>query len=381
MAATHSFAASAAPTRQSATTGIRIWLVVVAALVFVMVLVGGATRLTESGLSITQWKPVTGVLPPLGAADWQAEFDRYKQIPQFSALNSAMTLDGFKTIFWWEWGHRLLARIVGAVFIIPALWFWARGQLKGALGRAVLAATGLLALEPIVGWWMVSSGLSQRTEVAQERLALHLLIAAGVFGALIYAFVSLERVEGRGESAEGANRLAAHPNPLPATTGRGGGAGASTPRGFAIAAAAFAALVYAQLGLGALVAGLRAGLIYNEWPLMGPGLIPGEAFPPPWPRAPFDDPTTAQFDHRMVAYAIFAFALIQAFAALQSGLPALGRRGALLAAVGALQVALGVLTLLFFVPISLALAHQAVALVLFGLAVAHWRATQMERAC
>ena len=156
-----------------------------------MVLVGGATRLTELGLSITQWKPVTGVLPPLSAADWQAEFDRYRQIPQFSRLNPDMTIEGFKTIFWWEWSHRLLARIVGAAFILPALWFWMRGALRGALGRQVAVATGFLALEPVVGWWMVSSGLSQRTEVAQDRLALHLLIAAATFGALVTAAVGL----------------------------------------------------------------------------------------------------------------------------------------------------------------------------------------------
>jgi heme a synthase len=174
-----------------ARTGVRLWLVAVAALVLAMVLVGGATRLTESGLSITQWKPVTGVVPPLGAADWQAEFDRYRQIPQYARLNPDMNLEGFKTIFWWEWSHRLLARVVGMVFIIPALWFWMRGALKGALGRQVAIAAGFLALEPIVGWWMVSSGLSERTEVAQERLALHLLIAAAVFGAVVVAATGL----------------------------------------------------------------------------------------------------------------------------------------------------------------------------------------------
>ncbi len=166
-----------------------------------MVLVGGATRLTESGLSITQWKPVTGVLPPLNAADWQAEFDRYRQIPQFARLNPDMTIEGFKTIFWWEWSHRLLARIVGAAFILPALWFWMRGAFKGALGRQVAVATGFLALEPIVGWWMVSSGLSERTEVAQDRLALHLLIAAATFGALIYRRSGLKRAGARARLA------------------------------------------------------------------------------------------------------------------------------------------------------------------------------------
>src|SRR5208337_3464023 len=183
--------ASAAPHRLSAPASVRVWFVAVAALVFAMVLVGGATRLTESGLSITQWKPVAGVLPQLSGAEWQAEFDRYKQIPQFAKLNPDMTLDGFRTIFYWEWSHRLLARVVGAAFILPGLWIWRSGLLKGALGRQVAVATGLLALEPIVGWWMVTSGLSERTEVAQERLALHLMIAAATFGVLIYAAVGL----------------------------------------------------------------------------------------------------------------------------------------------------------------------------------------------
>ena len=178
------------------TRSVRIWLFAVAALVFAMVLVGGATRLTESGLSITQWKPVTGVVPPLSEAEWQAEFARYKQIPQYSQLNPDMNLDGFKTIFYWEWSHRLLARIIGLAFILPLLWFWRKGQLAGALGWQVLAATGLLALEPIVGWWMVASGLSERVEVSQYRLALHLLIGTATFGALLWAAVGL-RTRGR----------------------------------------------------------------------------------------------------------------------------------------------------------------------------------------
>ena len=340
--------ASAPPLTLGARFGVRAWLVAVAALVFVMVLVGGATRLTKSGLSITQWKPVTGVVPPLSAADWQAEFDRYKQIPQYARLNPDMTLAGFKTIFWWEWSHRLLARIVGAAFVLPGLWFWARGALKGALGRQVAVATAFLALEPVVGWWMVSSGLSERTEVAQERLALHLMIAAATFGALITA-------------AAGLTERARTPS----------------SRAFALSAAAFAALVYVQLGLGALVAGLRAGLVYETWPLMGSSFIPGEAFASL--RAPFDDPATAQFDHRTIAYAAVAFALVQAVAALRSAPPALARRASLIAGVAALQVGLGVATLLLAVPIPLALAHQATALALFGLAVWHWKATLMER--
>src|SRR6185312_5483236 len=331
---------------------VRFWLIAVAGLVFLMVLVGGATRLTESGLSITQWKPVTGVIPPLSGADWQAEFDRYKQIPQFAALNSDMTLDGFKTIFWWEWSHRLLARIVGAAFILPGLWFWWRGQFKGALGREVAVATGLLALEPIVGWWMVTSGLSERTEVAQQRLALHLLIAAATFGALIYAAAGLsERPKAAG-----------------------------APRGFAISAWIFATLVFCQLGLGALVAGLRAGLIYNTWPLMGSSLMPGEAFRPNALAAIFGDAATAQFDHRMIGYSVVVFAFVQAIAALRSAPgSALASRAVVLAAVALIQVALGIATLLAVVPIGLALPHQALALALFGLTVVHVRATGMEK--
>ena len=354
MVLTRSAPAAARTASFEARAAVRFWLLAVAGLVFLMVLVGGATRLTESGLSITQWKPLTGVIPPMSAGEWQAEFDRYKQIPQFAALNGDMTLDGFKTIFWWEWGHRLLARVVGAVFIIPALWFWRQGQLKGALGRQVAVATGLLAFEPIVGWWMVTSGLSERTEVAQQRLALHLMIAATTFGALIYAAAGLgERPQSHGRAS----------------------------RGFVISARLFAAAVFCQLGLGALVAGLRAGLIYNTWPLMGSGFVPSEAFKPSRIVAMLNDPATAQFDHRLVAYAIVAFAVLQAVAALRAapGAP-VASRAVILAAVALIQVGLGVAALLSLVPIELALAHQALALVLFGLAVVHLRLTEMERA-
>jgi len=335
-----------------ATPAVRWWLFAVAALIFVMVIVGGATRLTESGLSITEWKPVTGVVPPLSETDWQAAFDAYKKIPQFAALNSDMTLDGFKAIYVWEWIHRLLARLIGLAFVLPALWFWRAGALKGGLGRQVLLATGFLALEPIVGWWMVSSGLEHRTEVAQDRLAIHLLIAAATFGTLIYAAVGL--------------------GPAP-----GGRVGA----GFARAAAAFAGLVFVQLGFGALVAGLRAGLIYNTWPLMSGKWLPEGLFGlAPWPASIVDDVTTAQFDHRIVAYLVVLFGLAQAFAALRRapGSP-LAWRAAGLAGLALGQAALGVATLLAVAPIGLALPHQAMALLLFGAAVAHARATGLAR--
>jgi cytochrome c oxidase assembly protein subunit 15 len=332
---------------------VRAWLFIVAAMIFGMVLVGGATRLTESGLSITQWQPVTGVVPPLSDQAWGEEFARYKQIPQFSALNPDMTLDGFKAIFYWEWSHRLLARLIGAMFILPALWFWWRGRLKGPLGRQVLVATGLLALEPIVGWWMVSSGLAVRTEVSQDRLAIHLLIAAATYGALIYAAVGLT-VRPR-ESARA---------------------------GFVAASAGLVALVFCQLGLGALTAGLRAGLVDNTWPLMDGRLIPKGVFGlSPWARSMLDDVTTVQFDHRIGAYIVVAAAIALALAARRRAPgSSLARRCAALALLAVLQAGLGIATLVLVVPIEMALAHQAVALLLFGMAVAHWRATAMERA-
>jgi cytochrome c oxidase assembly protein subunit 15 len=341
-----------APTREGS-GAVRFWLFTVAALIFAMVLVGGATRLTESGLSITQWRPVTGVIPPLSEAEWRDEFANYKQIPQFTQLNSNMGLEGFKSIFWWEWSHRLLARLIGVAFIAPALWFWLSGLLRGFVGRQVAIATGLLALEPIVGWWMVSSGLSVRTEVAQERLAMHLMIAAATFGVLIYAGVGLRK---RRETV--------------------------TTLSFRVASVVFAALIFVQLGLGALVAGLRAGLTYNTWPLMDGRWIPSGAFGlSPWPRSIVDDVATAQFDHRMIAYAVAVYALGQAFFASRAAPGTmLATRSIALAGLALAQAALGIITLLSVVPIGLALAHQALALVLFGTAMAHASGTRVEPA-
>jgi cytochrome c oxidase assembly protein subunit 15 len=349
MSVSQTLAAVDQPTRRVApgARAVRVWLWAVAALIFAMVIVGGATRLTESGLSITQWNPVTGVIPPVGAADWQAEFDRYKQIPQYSKLFPDMTLDGFKTIFLWEWSHRLLARLIGIAFIVPALWFWRAGALKGALGRRVLVATGLLALEPIVGWWMVASGLSERTEVSQVRLAIHLLIASATFAALVDAATGQRA---RGELA---------------------------PPRLLLTARLIAWAVFCQLGLGALVAGLRAGLIYNTWPLMDGVLVPRGLFAgAPWWSSFANDMLTVQFDHRMLAYAIVALALWHAFDASRSAPgSALARRARVVAGMALAQAALGVTTLLLVAPIWAALLHQAFAMLLLGMAVAHARAS------
>ncbi len=228
---------------------IRVWLFIVAAMVLAMVLVGGATRLTESGLSITQWQPVVGVAPPLNAAQWQAEFARYQAIPQYHALNPGMSLDQFKTIFWWEWTHRLIGRAIGFVFLLPLLWFLWRGWIGPGLRARLWLIFGLGALQGAVGWWMVASGLAHRVEVSQYRLATHLLLACLIYVAIVWTALRL------GERK---------PAPAPA----------SAPARVRIGAVGLLILVLAQIYLGALVAGLRAGYIYNTWPLIDGAFVP-----------------------------------------------------------------------------------------------------------
>jgi len=317
-----------------------------AALIFAMVLVGGATRLTESGLSIVEWKPVTGTLPPLSESAWQAEFDKYKTIPQFTQMNSAMTPSEFKTIFWWEWAHRLLGRVIGVAFLLPFLAFLAKGWIESGLRGRLWFIFGLGALQGAVGWWMVASGLADRVEVSQYRLATHLILACVIFAATLWT----------------AARLRDRPP-------------ADVPGRLRAGAIALLTLVLIQIYLGALVAGLRAGLIYNTWPLIDGSLIPNAAGllheTPAW-RNLFENTLTVQFDHRMVAYAIVVLAwlhALDAMATLRSG--AVVAHALALAAVVAVQATLGILTLLYAVPIDLALAHQAVAIVALSLAVIH----------
>jgi cytochrome c oxidase assembly protein subunit 15 len=333
---------SAAQTRNLAP--VRWWLIAVAALIAVMVLVGGATRLTESGLSIVEWKPVTGSLPPLGEAAWKQAFDAYKAIPQYRQMNAGMSLDEFKTIFWWEWSHRLLGRVIGAAYLLPFLWFLWCGVLGGELKRRLWGIFALGALQGAVGWWMVASGLSERVEVSQYRLATHLVLALLIFAGIVW---TLRRL---GESA-----------PL------------SAPPRLKFSAVVLLVLTFVQLYLGALVAGLRAGKIYNTWPDIDGGLIPSAArlfFYVPWWRNLFENALTVQFEHRMMAYTLFALAVWHAIDAARSraGRPVID--GALwLLGIVTLQATLGILTLLNQVPIDLALAHQAVAIVVLTLAV------------
>jgi cytochrome c oxidase assembly protein subunit 15 len=334
---------------------IRLWLCAVAALVFAMVLVGGATRLTESGLSITQWQPVMGVVPPLTGAQWQAEFQKYQDIPQYRALNNGMSLDAFKTIFWWEWTHRLLGRLIGVVFLLPFLWFWWRGWIGPGLRGRLALIFGLGALQGAVGWWMVASGLADRVEVSQYRLATHLVLACIIYVAMIWTAAQL----GSGKAA------------LADRAGEGGG----VPARLRISAVGLLILVLAQIYLGALVAGLRAGYIYNTWPLIDGGLVPHAArlfsTSPLW-RNFFENTLTVQFDHRMLAYTIWICAVLHAIDTARTA----GKGTALISAfmlAGAvtLQAALGIWTLLEVAPLGLSLAHQAMAMLVLTAATLH----------
>jgi heme a synthase len=323
---------------------VRIWLIAVAALIAAMVLVGGATRLTESGLSIVEWKPVSGSLPPLSATEWTRAFESYKTIPQYRKMNSGMSLDEFKTIFWWEWSHRLLGRVIGIAYLLPFLWFLWRGAFSGELKRRLWAIFGLGALQGAVGWWMVASGLSERVEVSQYRLATHLTLALLIFAGIVW---TLRRL---GEA-------------VPSTA----------PSRLKIGAAVLLALTFVQLYLGALVAGLRAGKIYNTWPAIDGGFIPSATrlfFDTPWWRNLFENALTVQFEHRMVAYALFVLALLHALDAVRARADRAVVGGALwLLGVVTLQATLGILTLLNQVPMDLALTHQAVAIIVLTLVV------------
>ncbi len=332
------------------TRAIRLWLYVVAAMVLAIVLVGGATRLTESGLSITEWKPVMGVLPPLGDAQWQSEFEKYQAIPQYRELNNGMSLDAFKTIYWWEWTHRLIARSIGVVFLLPFLWFWWHGSIGPGLRNRLWLIFGLGALQGAVGWWMVASGLADRIEVSQYRLATHLLLACLIYVALLWTALRWDR------------RPQEHViEPVPAR--------------IRIGAIALLALVLVQIYLGAIVAGLRAGHIFNTWPLIDGALVPDSArlfFNTPLWRNFFENTLTAQFDHRMLAYAIWVVALLHAFGAARSMKHGPAVLGAILLAVAVtLQAALGIWTLLMVAPLSLALLHQAMAMVVLTIATVH----------
>ncbi len=326
---------------------VHLWLIAAAAMIFLTLVVGGATRLTESGLSIVEWKPVTGILPPLSASDWESEFTKYQAIPQYRELNRGMTLDSFKTIYWWEWSHRLLARATGVVFLLPFLFFLWRGWIPPSLRNRLWAIFAGGAALGAVGWWMVSSGLSGNlTSVSQYRLAFHLTLACTIYAAVVWTSQQVL--------------------PRSAVT--------ASPR-VRNGALLVGALVLLQIYLGALVAGLDAGMSFNTWPLIDGGLVPASGRlwleTPLW-RNFFENALTVQFDHRMLAYAIWLLAVVHAVDVLRSEADLRARRSAaLLAVLVTAQAGLGIATLLLVVPLALAIAHQAMAVVVLTVATIH----------
>ncbi|MBA4048575.1 MAG: heme A synthase [Sphingomonas sp.] len=309
-----------------------IWLFVVAAMIVAMVVIGGITRLTESGLSITQWKPVSGTVPPLSDADWAAEFERYKQIPEYTQLNRGMTLDGFKAIFFWEYAHRLFGRIIGLAFAVPLLWFAVRRQIPRGYGGRLIAILALGGLQGAIGWWMVASGLSVRTDVSHVRLAVHLMTALFLLAGIVWTALDLRSL----------------PDARPAR--------------LTMLAGVALALLFAQIMFGAFTAGLDAGYAFASWPLMGDAWFPAGVplIDPLW-RNVLDNAVVMQFIHRWLAFAVAAALGLVAWRAWQRG----ARRAAVaIALLVTAQIALGIATLLSGVWLPIAVGHQASAALL-----------------
>jgi len=315
------------------------WLFACCALVFSIVVVGGVTRLTHSGLSIVEWQPLVGVVPPLDDAQWQAEFAKYRLTPEFRLRNFDMTLAGFKGIFWWEYAHRLLGRAIGVAFLVPFVAFLARGAISRPVAWRLAGIFALGALQGGLGWFMVKSGLVDDPRVSSVRLAAHLGTAFLIYASMLWLALGL---------AFGMERRP----PQPARRH----------------AAALAALVFVMVLSGALVAGIRAGLAYNTWPLMDGRWIPPEVLLlRPWWLNLVNNMATVQLDHRLLAYGVAAVAFTLAWRVLRDpGARAREKRwaGALAIAV-ALQIAAGICTLLARVPLALAALHQSGALVVF----------------
>jgi len=328
---------------------VRVWIYTLAALVVLMVAVGGATRLTGSGLSITEWKPVTGAIPPLTEEAWQVEFQKYQQISQYELVNKGMTLSEFKFIYAWEWGHRQLGRLIGLAFFLPLVWFWARGAIKGRLALTLLGIGAFGGLQGAIGWIMVASGLEPgMTAVAPIKLALHLTCASIILACLVWVAAGLKDRSGERVEA-GAGRA-----PL-----------------------VLVGLILAQIALGGLVAGSKAGYTYNTWPLMDGALIPPSSalfVVKPWVENFVDNVLLVQFNHRMLAYALVAFALWHAWT-MRRKAPGSGaaRRATGMAGLALAQMVLGIATLLLVVPLWAGLAHQVFAMAVLAMAVVHAR--------
>ncbi len=331
-----------------------IWLLVIAVLIAAMVVVGGLTRLTGSGLSITEWHPVTGVLPPLNDAGWQAEFAKYQGTPQYELLNKGMGLASFKTIYWWEWAHRLLGRVLGAVFLLPFVYFLWKRRIERALVPRLIVIFLLGAAQGLLGWWMVQSGFEpHRVAVSQYWLAAHLGLAVALFGFVLWT--ALEVLGARRTNVAALTR-------------------------FQPWAIALAALVFIQMLLGAFVAGLDAGRAFDTWPTYGGAWIPLGLYDlSPWWINHFENHALVHFQHRTVGYVIAMFVVWLYIAMRRAGADKPVRiAGMHVLALTILQIAFGILTVINDVPLAITAAHQIVALSLFGSAV--WLMYALPRA-
>lgn len=313
---------------------IRIWLILLGLLVYATILVGGATRLTDSGLSITEWRPVTGSLPPLDAAGWAAEFNKYRETTQYKLQNEGMSLSEFQSIYWWEWGHRQLGRFIGLIAAGGLALFAARRWLGGGLGWKLLGLVALGGLQGAIGWWMVASGIGEtnRVSVAPYRLMTHFSLALLILCVIAWLWLALGR-RVREPAPDGARAMAV----------------------------ALLVLVFLQMAAGALVAGLDAGRSYNDWPLMAGELIPSHYIQADLGvRSFFEGRAATQFNHRLFAYVLWGLSLFAAWRFRGSGF---GRPYAILAGLVSLQAVWGIITLLHAAPMNLALVHQALGVV------------------
>ncbi len=327
--------------KNAASGSIAAWLLLCCVLVLIMVVVGGVTRLTHSGLSIVEWRPVVGTIPPLNQSDWDNEFKKYQATPEYQQVNKGMSVDEFKRIYWWEYSHRLLGRSIGLVFLLPFLYFLLRGNIRGPLAWKLAGIFVLGALQGGMGWYMVKSGLVDDPRVSQYRLAAHLGIAFLILGAMLWTALDLLDPP-RGRLSLAQHRLARH-------------------------ALAISALIFLMVISGAFVAGIRAGLAYNSFPLMNGHFIPpGILMLDPWWKNLFANIATVQFNHRLIAWLLIVLIPLFWLTTLRLRLPRHTR-----VAVGfmltmlVIQVGLGIATLLLAVPVSLAAAHQGGAAILF----------------
>ncbi len=327
---------------------ISIWLGLIFVMLLAMIAIGGLTRLTDSGLSITEWKPVTGAIPPLNAADWAVEFGKYQASPEFILQNNQMTLEDFKGIFWWEWGHRLLGRMIGVVWAVGFFWFLFRKQIPTGYKGKFFGLGVLGGLQGALGWWMVSSGLTGRmVDVASYRLALHLGLAFIILGLITWYVLSIRK-----SSAE----------MLQARRRREGGLMAF--------ATVLLVVLFAQVMLGGLVAGIDAGRSFPTWPDMAGEFLPSESFgyEPLWTNF-FENPALVQFNHRLMGYIAFVVGLALWWKSRRS--PVAATRGAFtaMAVMMLAQVVLGIYTVLYLAQLDIALTHQLGAVVLFVLII------------